>query len=81
MYIGYIGPPCFVVIFWFFHVKPNCTVFPLFVSLNVGFVRLASLQYFPSSSGPNTLVLVLTTSVVLISVGGCLVVYYHHISY
>ena len=48
----YILPPCFVVIFWLFNVKSNCKVFPLLVSLNVGFERLARVQYSPSSSGP-----------------------------
>ena len=68
----FILPPCFVVIFWLFNVKSSCTVFPLLVRLNVGFERLARGQYFPSSSGPNRLVLVLTTCDVLISIGDCL---------
>ena len=70
--IYHILPPCVVVIFWLFNIISNCTVFPLFVSLNVGFVRPATVQYFPSWSGPNWSDLVPTTSAFLISIGDCL---------
>ena len=72
LFDDYILPPCFVVIFWLFNTKSNCTVFPLFFSLNVGFVSLSRVQYSPSTSGANIPVFVLTTSAVLISIGDCL---------
>ena len=68
----YILPPCFVCIFWLFNIKSNCTVFPIFVRLNVGFLSLERVQCFSRWSGPKVLLLVLTTSATLISIGDCL---------